>query len=95
MKYLFGVIFWILSKVGSFTYGNESGNISLNFNLPTVVTKYLPFWVSVNNLYLNESTGIAILVWRVISLLSYAIKASLESLNTLPSPSSPAFSIVK
>ena len=39
-----------------------SGNISLNLILPTVVTKYLSFCCSVNSLYLNEFTGIAILV---------------------------------
>ena len=76
-KYLSGVIPSILALVPSSTYGNVSGNISLNLILPTVVTKYLSLCSSVNNLYLNELTGIAILVCRVISFLSYAIKASL------------------
>ena len=84
----------MFSSLGSLTYGNESGNISLNLILPTVVTKYLSFLSSVNNLCLNELTGIAILVCNVISRLSYAIKASLAFLNNLPSPCSPAFSIV-
>ena len=41
MKYLAGVTPSIFSVVGSFKYGNESGNISLKIILPGVVTKYL------------------------------------------------------
>ena len=69
-KYLLGVILLIFSSVGSLIYANVSGKISLNLIFPTVVTKYLPFWLSVNNLCLNESTGKAIRVCRVISRLS-------------------------
>ena len=67
---MLGVILEIFSSVGSLINANESGKISLNLIFPTVVTKYLPFWLSVNYLYLNESTGIAIRVCNVISLLS-------------------------
>ena len=69
-KYLLGVNPSILSLVPSFRYGNVSGKISLKIILPAVVTKYLSFWSSINNLCLNELVGRAILVWSVISLLS-------------------------
>ena len=69
-KNLLGVKPSIFSLLGSLIYGKVSGNISLNINLPAVVTKYLPFASSANILYLNELTGTTILVCKVISLLS-------------------------
>ena len=68
MKYFEGVIPSIFSSVGSFINGNESGKISLNINLPGVVTKYLSLLLSKNTLCLNEFTGTKILVCNVISL---------------------------
>ena len=94
-KYLDGVIPSIFAFVASLIYWYVSGNISLNINFPTVVTKYLSFTSSTNILYLNEETGSTILVWSVISFLSYAMIASLESLYTLASLASPDFSVVK
>src|SRR5690554_3635442 len=38
IKYISGVLSFKFVKVGSFTYGNDSGKISLKINLPKVVT---------------------------------------------------------
>ena len=69
-KNFIGVIPSIFSFVASSKYWKASGNISLNLILPTVVTRYLSCTSSINNLCLKLLTGKAILVWRVISLLS-------------------------
>ena len=60
----------MFSLVPSLIYGKESGKISLKINFPVVVTKYLSFCSSVNNLCLNDDTGTAILVCKDIYLLS-------------------------
>src|SRR5690606_15645034 len=48
MKYISGVFSSKLNELGSLTYGNVSGKISLKINLPNVVTKYLSFCSGVN-----------------------------------------------
>ena len=68
--------------------------IELNITLPTVVIKILPFWNSVQGLFI-DCVAIPIRVCKWTYPLRIAISTSSGLEKIIPSPSRPFASIVK